>query len=145
MDHRAAIILDYKMKTKPTIEVRQVENSDNCVSFSIDGGMGGRIWIDAETYDVLRLDQSLDGLIEIPMPPKLARRSGDAQVWTLERFDTSVRFKPVIFQDPDETLTLPISMSSLRITRGAGAPRLRMRTEYSGYRRFLTAGRIVKD
>ena len=145
VDRRAAIILDYTLATKPSIDVHQIEGSENCISFSINGGMRGRIWIDAESYDVLRLDQRLSGLIDIPLPPKAFRRSGGARVWTLERFDTSVRFKPVIFQNPDETLTLPISVSSLRITRGAGTPRLRTITEYSGYKRFLTDSRLVKE
>jgi hypothetical protein len=38
---------------------------------------------------------------------------------------------------------LPVSSTSIRITRGAGMPRLRTITEYSGYKRFLTGGRVV--
>jgi hypothetical protein len=36
-----------------------------------------------------------------------------------------------------------MSSSSLQITRGAGTPRLRTRTEYRHYQRFLTGGRII--
>jgi hypothetical protein len=38
--------------------------------------MRGRIWIDAETHDVLRLDRSINGLIEIPLPKKATRHRG---------------------------------------------------------------------
>ena len=142
-DGRAAILIDYRMKDKPTVEVELVNDNENCISFSIEGGMRGRIWIDAETYDVLRLDQGLAGLVDIRLPRKAARRAPELAVWTVERFDSSIRFKPVRFSDPDETLILPVSAMSLRITRSSGMPRLRTTTEYSQYRRFLTGGRVV--
>ena len=47
------------------------------------------------------------------------------------------------FTNPDETLVLPASMSSIQVTRGAGTPRLRTTTEYVKYQRFLTGGRVV--
>jgi hypothetical protein len=47
------------------------------------------------------------------------------------------------FDNPEETLVLPVSSSSLRVTQGAGTPRMRVTTEYQHYRRFLTGGRIV--
>jgi hypothetical protein len=61
----------------------------------------------------------------------------------MERWDTTIRFKAVRSDDPEETLMLPVSSTSLRITRGAGMPRLRTVTEYSGYKRFLTGARVV--
>ena len=91
----------------------------------------------------VRLDQGLIGLIEIPMPRSILRRVGFSDRWVMERWDTTMRFKSVRFQDPDETLMLPVSVTSLRVTRGAGMPRLRTLTEYSGYKRFLTGGRVV--
>ena len=144
VDQRAVIVLDYKSPAKPSIDVHRVAGTEDCISFSITGGTRGRLWIDAETYDVLRLDHGLNGLIDIAVPPKPSRRH-ERQFWTLERLDTSIRFKPVNFQDPEETLTLPVSLSSLMITRGAGTPQLRTMTEYSNYKRFLTGGRIVKE
>jgi hypothetical protein len=105
--------------------------------------MRGRIWIDADTYDVLRLDQGLGGLVEIPLPKAATRRSGSPSSWTMERWDTTIRFKPVAFENPSETLVLPESQSSIRITRGSGSPRLRTTTQYKNYQRFLTSGRIV--
>ncbi len=140
-DGRAAILVAYKMKAKPTVEVSLVNNNENCVSFSIDGGMRGRIWIDAETYDVLRLDQGLGGLVDIKLPWKVARRAPENGVWTMERLDSTIRFKAIKFSDPDETLILPVSASELRITRRSGTPRLRTHTEYTQYRRFLTGAR----
>lgn len=143
VDGRAVILVDFRLLTKVTVAAEMVDGKEDCISFRIDGGMRGRLWIDQETFDVVRLDQGLSGLVEIPVPEPAARRSGSPFYWTLERWDTSIRFKPVAFADPDETLVLPVSLSSLRVTRGSGMPRLRTSTAYSDYRRFLTAGRIL--
>ena len=51
--------------------------------------------------------------------------------------------KPVRFSDPEETLILPVSSTTFQITRGAGTPRLRTTTQYTGYRRFITGARVV--
>jgi hypothetical protein len=141
---RAAIVLNYRDRAKPKVAVTLLKDNEDCVSYTIDGGMRGRLWIDAETYDVLRLDTGLIGLVDIPLPWEAARRlPNNNAIWTMERLDVSIRFKPVRFADPEETLILPVSSSSLRITRASGSPRLRTTTEYSQYRRFLTGGRVV--
>jgi len=124
------------------VKVEAVGGRDDCISFDINGGSRGRIWVDSESDDVLRLDTGLAGLVDVPLPDR-ARRNSGRDYWTVERLDSSIRFKPVSFQDPPETLMLPVSMSQLRITRGAGTPRLRTSTEYTAYRRFLTGGRVV--
>ena len=142
LEGRNAIMLDYEEIKKVSVKVEEIPGNEDCISYDIDGGMGGRVWIDPATYDVLRLDSRLKGLVDVRMPSKVSRRSGNSY-WTVERFDTSIRFKPVSFQDPQETLILPISMSQMRITHGAGTPRLRTNTEYTNYRRFLTGARIV--
>ena len=142
IDNRAAILLDYRMVDKPSVKSELVDGKEDCVSFALDGGMRGRIWIDAETFDVLRMDQSLMGLVDIPLPRKAASRARWGS-WTMERWDSSIRFKPVTFQDPLETLVLPASATSFRITRGAGTPQLRTSTRYSSYRRFMTGGRVL--
>lgn len=142
VDGRAAVIVTFREKARPTVDVSLVDDNENCISFDVDGGTHGRIWIDAESNDVLRLDRSLTGLVDIPLPRK-ARRIGVADRWTLERWDSSIRFKPVRFDEPSETLILPVESTSLQVTRGAGTPRLRTTTKYTSYRRFMTNGRIV--
>jgi len=142
VDRRDAVVIAYREVRKPSVDVSMVEDNENCISFDIEGGMRGKIWVDAETHDVLRLDRSLSGLVEIPLPRK-ATRVGGSMAWTMERWDSSIRFKRVTFEDPQETLVLPVSASTLQITRGAGTPRLRTSTQYQAYRRFITGGRLV--
>lgn len=143
VDGRVALLLDYQEKAPVTVDVSVVENNDDCISYNIEGGIRGRIWIDAESFDVLRMDQRIGGFVEVPLPKKLRGRAGVNPVWVVERLDTTYRFKRVRFADPEETLVLPVSATSLRITRGAGTPRMRVNTEYKHYRRFLTGGRII--
>ncbi len=142
IDGRDAFVIAFREIQKPKVDVWLIKDNESCLSFNIEGGMRGKIWIDVETHDVLRLDQSLGGLVEIPLPSKVTRHGG-AFHWTMERWDSSIRFKRVTFQDPTETLVLPVTSSKLQITRGAGTPRLRTQTQYSGYRRFMTGARIV--
>jgi hypothetical protein len=145
VDRRAAILIDYRLLKTPTVESKLIDGRDDCVSFDLEGGMRGRLWIDAQTFDVLRLDQRLSGMVEIPLPRAVRRRAGSERSWTMERWDTSIRFRRVAFQNPEEALVLPESLSSIRIMRGSGTPRLRTTIEYRNYQRFLTAGRVVGD
>jgi hypothetical protein len=142
IDGRDAMIVAFREVKKPTVDVSLVEDNEDCISFDIEGGMQGKIWIDAETHDVLRLDRLLTGLVEIPLPKKVTRRGG-AMFWTMERWDSSIRFKRVAFDDPQETLILPVSSTTLQVTRGSGTPRLRTMTQYLAYRRFLTGARVL--
>ncbi len=142
IDRRDAVVIAYKEVRKPTVDVSVADDNENCVSFDVEGGMRGRIWIDVETHDVLRLDRALSGLIEIPLPRKVSRHGGITH-WTMERWDESTRFRRVAFDNPEETLVLPVSASRLQVIRGAGTPRLRTSTQYVSYRRFMTAARIL--
>lgn len=142
LDGRDALIVTFRETVKPTVDVSMADDNENCISFDIEGGTRGKIWIDAETHDVLRLDRSLSGLIEIPLPRK-AQRFGASTRFTMERWDSSIRFRPVKFNDPPETLVLPVSSSTLQVTRGSGTPRLRTTTQYTSYRRFMTGARVV--
>ena len=118
-----AILVDYRHVARATVTSSIVEGRDDCVSWDFEGGLRGRLWIDEETHEVLRLDQHLAGLVDIPLPREVTRWPGRAMSFTLERWDTTIRFRRVTFTDPDETLTLPVSMTSMRIVRGSGNPR----------------------
>lgn len=143
VDGRPALLLDFRERERLSMEVSVEDEDDDCLTYTLKGGLRGRFWLDAESHDVLRLDQRLSGQASAPMPAILRRRAGASQAMTVERFDTTYRFKRIRFDDPEETIVLPVSSSSLRVTHGAGTPRMRVTTEYKKYRRFLTGGRIV--
>lgn len=144
LDGRAAITLEFKELRKATGDISIAEDDDTCLSFRVEGGAQGRIWIDAESFDVLRLDQRL-GYVELKMTETLLRRPGVTPGSMLERFDITTRFKRVTFDDPAEQLVLPSSSTQLFVTRGSNAARMRTSITYSDYKRFLTGGRIVPN
>lgn len=116
----------------------------DCFTWSLPVVMKGRVWVDANTYDVVRIEQRMAALADITVPAKLARRHNLADPVIVERHDTTIRYKTVPFHDPDETLHLPESIDTLVIVRG-GLESIRSRQTFSDYRRFMTEGRIVKN
>ena len=134
-------MLDFKsVSTEPP----DIQWKDECVSADVPGRTRGRVWVEADTADVVRLDTQLTGLFEIPVPKPQIRR-GAVSPLIFERADTSIRYRPVAFQDPDEIVMLPESIVTIEVARNAGVPRLRTTQTFSDCQRFITDARIVKD
>jgi hypothetical protein len=139
LDDRAALAIDFRNVSKEPPEVVWTEE---CVHVSVPGRTRGRIWIDAETFDVLRLDEHLTGMFNFPTSERIARRNGVFEM-ALERYDSTIRYHEVKFEDPEETLTLPRRVEITSLWNGLGTRRYLMTQEYSDYRRFVTGGRVV--
>ena len=139
-DGRPSFILEYKSTSPKPAEIIW---HDDCVSVDLPGRMQGRVWIDATTGDVVRLDEHLVGIFDLRTPRE--RGHGFASWMTIERADSSIRFRPVAFHDPDETIMLPASIDSMTIIRNSGTPGLRTTQTFSNYQRFVTGGRILKE
>jgi hypothetical protein len=139
VDGRPAAMLDYRsLETGPV----RVSRRKDCISIELPGRSRGRVWIDQETGDVLRLDERLTGMFDVDVPAERPRAPTASM--TIERADSSIRYKRVAFQGPEEVLMLPASIETLTIIRNAGAPRVRKIQVFSNYRRFVTEGRIVQ-
>jgi hypothetical protein len=102
------------------------------------------VWVDADTGDVLRLDEHLNGMFDFTIP-RQHRVPGGAMSVSIERLDSSIVYRAVAFTDPDETILLPASIDTLTVVRNAGVPRLRTTQQFSNYQRFVTGGRVVQD
>jgi hypothetical protein len=139
IDGRAALMIDYR--GVPSLP-EEITWTDDCVSLNLPGRSRGRIWIDAETYDVLRVDDRLVGMFSFDVPREHIRR-GAARSMVIERADSTIRYRRVAFTGPDETLLLPASIESVTVVRGGSMQRTRITQRFSDYRRFLTTGRIV--
>ena len=140
VDGRETVMVDYR-----ALEVGKpvVEWTDECVSVDVPGKFRGRLWADPLNATVVRLDEQLMGMVDLPVPRKHQRING-ALFITLERADTSIRYRPVTFADPDETLMLPTEIRSVSIWRNAGSVGNLVTQSFSNYRRFVTGGRIVR-
>lgn len=120
-----------------------VESTEDCHRFSKPGNMKWRVWADAETLAVMRIDGSLTGFYDVTLPPNRKERIPARDI-TVERSDVTVAYKLVHFTDPDESMLLPSSRETVQVIRSANAPRVRISSQYRNFRRFMTGGRIVQ-
>ena len=142
---RGALIIEFTAANMDG-EGKLVEDErghEGCFNVSIPTPTRGRIWVDAIGYQVLRLERHLAGIGELKVSFALQRKHSLPNYMTIERYDTAIRYRPITFTDPDEAMLLPESIETVVIWRN-GMESTRRRQEYSDYRRFLTAGRIVK-
>jgi hypothetical protein len=140
IDNRAAWMLDYRGREQGPVSVTWKKE---CFSIEMPGRARGRAWIDAETGQVLRIDEHLTGMVDVTLP-KEHRLAGGPNFVVVERLDSSVRYRPVTFDDPSEVLMLPKSITTVTVVRNAGVPRLRTEQVFSRYQRFMTGGRVVQ-
>jgi len=139
------LILDFKTDTSDS-EGKLVESErgiEGCFSVTVPVRQRGRIWVDAETYQVVRLETHLVGIGDLRASWAMQRKHNLPSYITIERLDTAIRYRPISFTDPDEAMLLPESIETTTVWRN-GLESTRQRQEYTDYRRFLTAGRIVK-
>jgi hypothetical protein len=140
----AALVLDYIStirKSRPEL-IEDELGHDDCFDWTGPVATRGRVWVDASTYDVLRIERRLAGPIDVRVPWALQRRYRLPTWIVVERDDLTIRYKPVTFTDPHEVILLPESSESLTLVRGH-LQSVRRSELFSGYRRFLTGGRIV--
>lgn len=123
--------------------VADPDGHDDCFDWSGPVATSGRVWVDLETDEVLRVERHLRGPVNLRVPWVLQRRYGFDSWITLERDDETIRYTPVAFSDPDEVLLLPESIESMTALRG-GLQSIRRVQTFSNYRRFLTAARIIR-
>ena len=143
---RAALVIDF-MSTNRVSRLELIEDErghDDCFDWSGPLATRGRVWVDAATHDVLRVERRIDGPVDIRVPWRLQQRHHLAPWVVLERDDQTLRYQAVAFRDPHEVVLLPESIESLTVLRG-GLQSTRRTETFSGYRRFLTASRVVKD
>jgi hypothetical protein len=141
---RNTLIMDFRElgSGKPEVKERD-DKAEGCFSIEMPGRGLGRVWLDGMTFEVLRVDQRINGRVDFRMPDsKKRRRIGFPDFQVIERLDTSIRYKTFSFSDPEEMMLLPESIDTLLVARGVQS--YRMRQIFSNYRRFVTGGRLVK-
>ena len=144
--NRAALIIDFMTanRTSQPVLVEDERGHEDCFDWTGPVAMRGRVWVDATNYDVLRVDRWLGGPVTVRVPWTLQRRYNLPPWVELERDDSTMRYAAVTFNDPDEVLILPQSTEALTMVRN-GLQSTRRTWTFSGYRRFLTTGRIVRE
>ena len=142
---RAALVIDFMSLNRagrPEL-IEDERGHDDCFDWSGPVATRGRIWVDAVTHDVLRVDRRLAGPVDVRVSTKLQRRYNFTPWIVLDRDDLTMRYEPVTFHDPDEVVLLPESIDSMTVLR-SGLQSIRRTQAFSGYHRFWTASRIIK-
>jgi hypothetical protein len=144
--NRAALVIDFTTTvhaSRPEL-IEDDRGHDDCFDWRGPIATRGRVWVDAETYDVLRVDRRFAGPTDVRVPSRLQTRYLLPAWITIDREDVTMRFTPVRFTDPDEILVLPGSIVTMTIARN-GLQSVRRTETFSDYRRFVTAGRVITD
>jgi hypothetical protein len=139
------LLIDYATTSrKSSLQLRADKNDrEDCYGMDGDVAVKGRVWVDAQSYDVLRVDQRFTGRVDVRVPADLQRKHQFDNFMVVDRYDLTIRYRTVAFQDPAEALLLPESVNLLFVMHGGLASTRRTQT-FSDYRRFLTGGRVVK-
>ena len=140
---RAALVIDFtsaRRTSRPEL-IEDEYGHDDCFDWTGPIAVAGRVWVDTETHDVLRLDRRIGGPTDIRVSPRLQSKYNFPGWLTIDRDDLTLRFTPVKFSDPEETMLLPESIETLTIMR-TGLQSTRRAQVFSNYRRFLTSSRM---
>lgn len=141
---RAALLIDFASVNRRSHSelIEAPTGHDNCFDWSGHIASRGRVWVDAATYDVLRVERGLGGPVDVRVPALIQRRHHLPNWVTLLRDDLVLRYKAVAFSDPDEVLLLPESIIVVNLVRG-GLQSTRRTQTFSDYRRFVAEGKVV--
>jgi hypothetical protein len=143
--NRPAFLIDFaSVNRNSNLElIEDPGGHDDCFDWTGPLASRGRIWVDAKSYDVLRIERSVGGPVDVRVPLRIQRRHNLDMRMTIMREDTTIRYRTVAFSDPDETLLLPESIDSISIITG-GLQSTRRSQTYSDYKRFVGDSRVVE-
>jgi hypothetical protein len=139
-DGHSAVMIDYVPVSKARPEFKW---TDSCFSIDAPARTTGRLWVDRFGGDILQVDETVAGPIDVTVPKTEERKSGVSSL-TLDRSDISIRYRMVTFTDPNEIVLLPEFIEQMVVLRSGGASRQRTTHKFTGYQRFVTGGRLVR-
>jgi hypothetical protein len=143
--NRTALMIDFASvdrRSNPEL-IEDPSGHDDCFDWSGHIASRGRIWVDAEDHDVVRVERNLGGPVDVKVPVLIQRRYHLDSWVVIVRDDVTIRYKTVAFSDPDEVLLLPESINSFTVVRG-GLESTRRSQTFSDYKRFVTGGRVLQ-
>jgi hypothetical protein len=142
---RNTLLIDYAL-AEPSRRIELIEDREghaDCFDWSGEVPVRGRIWVDAATYDVVRVERRIAGPVDVRVPTALQRRHLLADPVVVERDELTIRYKTVAFTNPDEAMLLPESIDTLIVLRG-GLQSTRRSQTFTAYQRFVTGAKLVK-
>ena len=102
------------------------------------------VWVDAETFEVTRLESHLVAPFGFDSPRAFGPFGHSHHVRFVKQ-DHAVRFRRRQFKDPEQTLLVPDSAEWLTIIEGVKRPRTRAAARFSDYRRFRSDVKVIEE
>ncbi|HEY0172932.1 MAG TPA: hypothetical protein VGB98_18075 [Pyrinomonadaceae bacterium] len=102
------------------------------------------LWVDAENFDVLRLEQHLVAPFEFDSPRAFGA-FGPSRHIRYTNQDYAVTFRRQAFKDPEQTLLVPDTAEWLFVMEGAKHPRLRATISFTNYQRFRSDVKVLEE
>ncbi|HEX8147027.1 MAG TPA: hypothetical protein VF591_07605 [Pyrinomonadaceae bacterium] len=118
------------------------------VSFYVFAPSVNFLWVDAETYDVLRYESHLAEQFEFESPRTFGAgplRLGPSRKLKYAARDYAVNFRRERFKDPEQTLLVPVAAEWTNVIEGARKPRTRATLRFSNYQRFRSDVKIIEE
>jgi hypothetical protein len=142
---RPALVIDFRSARRPghPLLIEDELGHDDCFDWKDPVPIKGRLWVDAGTYDVLKLERHIAGPTDLQVPLPLQRKYGLPARVTIDRDDLALHYREVAFSDPDEVMLLPESITTTTVLR-TGLQSTRRTQQFTEYRRFLTGSRIKR-
>jgi hypothetical protein len=137
---RPTFVVEYRALAPGAPTFTEKDAEQDCWFIEVPGRQRGRVWADAATAAVLRVDESLISAVDVDVPYTQQREIG-RQSLRIDQDDTSYHYAPVRFTNPDESIMLLARVEST--VRGRGIIEQYRRQTFTNYRRFVTGARIV--
>ena len=102
------------------------------------------LWVDAENFDVLRLETHLVAPFEFDSPRAFGA-FGPSRRIRYKTQDYAVTFRRHTFRDPEQTLLVPDTAEWLYVMEGAKHPRLRATIRFTDYQRFRSDVKVIEE
>jgi hypothetical protein len=143
--NRPALMIDFAtVDRRSTAElIEDPGGHDDCFDWTGHIASRGRVWVDADNYDVVRVERWISGPVDVKVPMLIQRRHHLDSWVVIVRDDVTIRYKTVAFSEPDELLLLPESIMSYTAVRG-GLESTRRTQTFSDYKRFVAGGRVLQ-
>jgi hypothetical protein len=119
------------------------------MTFRVLAPMRWLFWVDAESFDVLRVESHLAAPFEFDSPRAFGAgpfgRFGPSRRLRYAREDYSLNLRRVQFKEPEQTLLVPDAAEWVTVIEGASRPRLRRSLRFADYRRFRSDVKVVEE
>jgi hypothetical protein len=147
-DGRQLLTVSVNLKLSLQAPARPEANvDDGCFRLTGIPSPEGKIWIDPEKNEVVKVTWQQPEPIEFALPAGVNRKGPlfvfrPGRQLRLERQESRTVFERVNFEAPSQTIMMPLEQESLTLISGARSPGTRVTIRYSQFKRFLTDVRV---